>query len=132
MAELVGLEDDYLHSQWIDLRRPRPDDEGLNRLRLGILESGMRDYLFTPRFRPDVRAWVDARDQVGPFTFEEICESLELDASAMRAGMRTWMARVDAGEIAVVRTHGGSGLRFKPLSGMIRRPKVRGRYAPRR
>jgi|GEM_PF-5766297 len=91
----------------------------------------MRDYLLSPEYRPDVRAWVNEESGFGPFAFETLCAALSLDAAAMRYGMHRWMTKVDSGETAV-RINGGGGIRFKPLSGMGRRPKIRGAYGPRR
>jgi hypothetical protein len=67
------------------------------RLMLAVLEGAVRDFqtyaaVFTGRGRRifiEADAWFRARGG-GPFTFETICDALELDPDFIRDGLRRW------------------------------------------
>ncbi len=71
--------------------------ESERRLRLAILEDALRycrDYADTTdrrarAFRDDAVEWLASRDRSEPFSFENICDALALDASAIRRSLRT-------------------------------------------
>lgn len=124
------VEDPLSHSQGIDLQRPRPYDIGVNKLLLAIIESGMRDYLYYPEFRDEVREWVDDHADDSVFSFATICDQLGMNVVVMRAGLRRWMAKIDIHEYAAARSNG----RFLRVRGLVtnNRPRHRGPYGPRK
>ena len=44
----------------------------------------------------EVEAWFGSDDADGPFAFIAICDSLKLDPSYIRRGLRQWRARLEA------------------------------------
>jgi len=95
VAELIGVEHDLTHSQWIDRLRPAAIRCGEQKLQCAVLERALTDYKDYSEYRDEVREWVEARDQLGPFSFEAICASLSWDLAAAREALRRWMDRVD-------------------------------------
>ena len=87
-------------AQYFAQRGPRPYDTAYHRLLLGVFESGLRDYdyLQAPKYRGDVRQWVNEHGGCAPFGFESACEYLGLNCAAAREAMRKWMKKVDTSE----------------------------------
>ena len=90
---------DFLNrAEYFAQRGPRPYDTAFHRLLLSVFESGLRDYLKAPKYRGDVRQWVNERGGFAPFGFESACEYLGLNCAAAREAMRKWMKKVDTSE----------------------------------
>jgi len=49
---LIGVEHDLLHSQFVDRLRASPCDNGLSRLQLAVVECARKDYLLLPDYLP--------------------------------------------------------------------------------
>jgi hypothetical protein len=71
------------------------------RLMLAVLENGVNEYLKTAGssdparqelFR-EVEPWIESRDPSSLFSFENICDVLDLDADYLRGGLRGWKQR---------------------------------------
>ncbi len=92
-VKAVGVEHYFSHSQWLDQLKPDGCD-GLHKLLFAVFEQALRDY-FEPRYRDDVRSWIDERNGFGPFAFDSACDSLDFDRDWMRAGFRRFMGLVD-------------------------------------
>ena len=61
---------------------------GTRALMLAILEDGIRSYLGTPgRVRMEAEYWVATNRRASPFSFVVVCETLGLEAGAVRAAL---------------------------------------------
>ncbi len=112
--------------QFYDLIRRSAFLDGETRLVFAVLEDAVRTYLRLrdSRRRTDriefaeVARWFEARTGVVPFSFEYVCEVLEINPASLRSQMRTLRADV---------------LPMKQLRSVGRRQRVRSiRYAKRR
>jgi hypothetical protein len=68
-------------------------------LRLAVLEDCLRCLLAardrrTRALRGDL-AWIESRDRNGPFAFENLCETLGIDAERLRRRVRTALGQPD-------------------------------------
>ena len=78
--------------------------DGEKRLMLAILENATEDFqkyaLVTDKRRrqlfEDAEAWIFDGDDHSLFSFESICEHLQLDPEYMRQGFRRWKAANDS------------------------------------
>lgn len=62
---------------------------GTKALMLAILEDGIRSYLSpVNRVRCEAEYWVTSARQRSPFSFAVVCETLGLEADAVRAALR--------------------------------------------
>src|SRR5437660_12781329 len=74
---------------------------GEKALMLAVLEDGIRCYqehLRNPRSNPrllsqQAEQWIRAVDYEWPFSFQNVCETLGIDPSALRAALLAWKAR---------------------------------------
>jgi hypothetical protein len=81
-----------LPSQYFSALRHRTSVHGERKLMLAVLEDGVRCYLknmhaVSPRKRNlffEVREWIHAKDNDGPFSFESLCQEFGLDSSRVR------------------------------------------------
>lgn len=125
-------EPELVHSQWLDKLRAAAHDDAEHRLLLAVFEQALRDYLAGPKYQVEILFWVAERNGPAPFSFEAICAAFALDVATTRRGLFQWMQRVDRGELVKRTGCGVSDIRLTSLNGMEKRPKTRGRYAPRR
>jgi hypothetical protein len=112
--------------QFYDLIRRSAFLDGETRLVFAVLEDAVRTYLRLrdSRRRADrvefaeVARWFEARTGAVPFSFEYVCEVIEINPASLRSQMRT----LDAGVLPM-----------KQLRSVGRRQRVRSiRYAKRR
>lgn len=91
--------DVILPAQFLARRGARADGE--RHLMLAVLEDGIncfRDNLRATReserrlFR-EAEEWIMGEEQVGPFSFREICHVLGLDPDYLREGLERWRHR---------------------------------------
>jgi len=90
------MEDDFL-----DELRKKSVREGEEGLMLAILEEAIACYRKYLRARDvrgkalfrDAEEWILERDSDWIFSFENICETLEIDASYLRQGLSQWKER---------------------------------------
>ena len=88
------LPEQYFSSSASCLQQPE------KRLMLAVLEDAVATlFKYAADLRPaarrlvrDTEVWVAARDHDWPFSFESICAALNLDASAVRRGLRRLQA----------------------------------------
>jgi hypothetical protein len=82
--------------------RPHTEDSGERRLMLAVLEDAIASYQKTARPNEDrrkrrafadVEAWIASRDTIWPFSFENICAVLDIDADNLRQGLSRWRAK---------------------------------------
>ena len=61
---------------------------GTKALMLAVLEDGIRSYLSpVGRLRSEAEYWVTAKKQRSPFSFSVVCETLGLEAQAVREAL---------------------------------------------
>jgi len=77
----------------IDLPPPRPWQQRIGELRLmaAVLEDAIHVLRKRPRSRAgrEAREWLHAADRSWPFSFERICEALDLDPAQVRTKVTT-------------------------------------------
>jgi hypothetical protein len=101
---LAGLfqPDTLLPSQFFDRVRRRSEHEGERRLMIAVLEDavdvyrkqvGARDprgqQLFT-----EAEEWIEDADRTWLFSFQNICDVLDIDADYLRRGLHAWKDRM--------------------------------------
>jgi hypothetical protein len=88
--------DDLMVSQWIDLRRSTAEAMPEKRLALAVLEDALRCARRTGmgvacvRSRAEALEWLLAEDTSAPFSFEGVCEALNINSGYLRAGLAAW------------------------------------------
>ena len=101
MAELFQP-DTLMPSQYFDRLRRRTEYEGERRLLIAVMEDAIdvyrkqvaaRDVRGRELFR-DAEEWIDNPDRTWLFSFENICDVLDLDAGFLRRGLHAWKRRV--------------------------------------
>ena len=107
LAELFSP-DIVLPEQFFEGARRDSYVSGEKALMLAVLEDGIRcfqEHLRNPRSNPRLLSqqaedWIRAVDYDWPFSFNNICETLSIDASALRGALLTWKAQrlADAGD----------------------------------
>ena len=97
--------DTLLPIQYFDRLRRRTEYNGERRLLIAVLEdavdvyrkqAGAEDARSKALFH-DAESWIEDLDQTWLFSFENICDVLDLDVDYIRRGLRAWKARVLAG-----------------------------------
>jgi hypothetical protein len=121
---LAGLfqPDTLLPSQYFDRMRRRSEHDGERRLMIAILEDavdvyrkqvGARDPRAQQLFR-EAEEWIDDPDRTWLFSFQNICDVLDLDADYLRRGLHAWRERVleeRQGRVVSLRTRDRAELR---------------------
>src|SRR5256886_7406388 len=122
---LAGLfqPDTLLPSQFFDRVRRRVEHDGERRLMIAVLEdavdvyrkqAGAQEARKQQLFR-EAEEWIEDRDRTWLFSFENICDVLDIDSSYVRRGLHAWKDRVRRGEAAkrvvAMRTDDDSDLR---------------------
>ena len=101
MAELFQP-DTLLPSQFFDRVRRRTEHDGERRLMIAVLEdavdvyrkqAGAQEQRGQQLFR-DAEEWIEDPDRTWLFSFQNICDVLDLDADYLRRGLRAWKAKV--------------------------------------
>jgi hypothetical protein len=100
LAELFGP-DVMLPEQFFEGARRDSYISGEKALMLAVLEDGIRcfqEHLRNPRSNPrllsrQAEEWIRAVDYDWPFSFNNVCETLGIDPSALRAALLTWKQR---------------------------------------
>jgi hypothetical protein len=90
--------------QYVDRVRPRSTDRPEVRLMCAVIEDAILSYLSFASPTPGIRrkgslnafrqieGWIESRDHEWPYSFENICSALNLDADHLRNGLRRWRA----------------------------------------
>jgi hypothetical protein len=100
LAELFAP-DIVLPEQFFEGARRDSYVSGEKALMLAVLEDGIRcfqEHLRNPRSNPrllseQAEAWIRAIDYDWPFSFNNVCETLGIDPSALRAALLAWKAQ---------------------------------------
>ena len=100
LAELFSP-DIVLPEQFFEGARRDSYISGEKALMLAVLEDGIRcfqEHLRNPRSNPRLLSqqaedWIRAVDYDWPFSFNNICETLGIDPSALRTALLSWKAR---------------------------------------
>ena len=100
LAELFSP-DIVLPEQFFEGARRDSYISGEKALMLAVLEDGIRcfqEHLRNPRSNPRLLSqqaedWIRAVDYDWPFSFNNICETLGIDPSALRTALLAWKAR---------------------------------------
>jgi hypothetical protein len=100
---LAGLfqPDTLLPSQFFDRIRRRRQFDGERRLMIAVLEDAVEIYrkqagAMDPRGRQlfkEAEEWVEDTGRTWLFSFENICDVLDIDAQYLRRGLHTWKER---------------------------------------
>ena len=78
---------------------------GTKALMLAVLEDGIRSYLSpVGRIRSEAEYWVTAKKQRSPFSFNVVCETLGLEAEAVREALERMRAKNVAPRQAIRRS----------------------------
>ena len=100
---LAGLfqPDTLLPSQYFGRMRRRSEFDGERRLMIAVLEDAVdvyrkqvtaKDARGQQLFR-EAEEWIDDPDRTWLFSFQNICDVLDLDADYVRRGLHAWKAR---------------------------------------
>ncbi|HZP42224.1 MAG TPA: hypothetical protein VFD84_12055 [Candidatus Binatia bacterium] len=100
LADLFGP-DVMLPEQFFEGARRDSYISGEKALMLAVLEDGIRcfqEHLRNPRSNPrllsrQAEEWIRAVDYDWPFSFNNVCETLGIDPSALRAALLAWKRR---------------------------------------
>src|SRR5438067_5513874 len=92
--------DIILPEQFVEGVRTDSYVSGEKALMLAVLEDGIRcfqEHLRNPRSNPrllsrQAEEWIRAVDYEWPFSFNNVCETLGIDPSALRAALLAWKA----------------------------------------
>jgi hypothetical protein len=79
----------------------RSEERGEHRLMAAILDDAVQTFCMPQvararggwRAEREAREWIESTDRSWIFSFERICEALDLDAECIRRGVRTWKQR---------------------------------------
>lgn len=64
-------------------------EEAIATFQRSVIAGGRR----SQKLADEVEQWMDARDFSWPFSFENICQALELESDSVREGLRRWKHR---------------------------------------
>ena len=101
---LAGLfqPDTLLPSQFFDRVRRRSEHDGERRLMIAVLEDavdvyrkqvGTREPRGQELFR-EAEEWIEDTDRTWLFSFQNICDVLDIDGDYLRRGLHAWKDRV--------------------------------------
>ncbi len=102
---MIFQPDTLLPTQFFDRVRRRTEHDGERRLMIAVLEdavdvyrkqAGVRDARGQQLFH-EAEEWVEDPDRSWLFSFENICDVLDIDADYLRRGLRAWKQRALAG-----------------------------------
>src|ERR1041385_505855 len=118
--------DTLLPSQFFDRVRRRTEHDGERRLMIAVLEdavdvyrkqAGARDPRGEQLFQ-EAEAWIEDPDRSWLFSFQNICDVLDIDADYLRRGLHAWKQRVRSGHRGqVVSLRTGESEPIKKASG---------------
>ena len=118
--------DTLLPTQFFDRVRRRSEHDAERRLMIAVLEdavdvyrkqAGAADQRGQQLFG-EAEEWIEDTDRSWLFSFENICDVLDLDADYLRRGLRSWKDRAHGPRRgAVVTLHPGSRDQMRKASG---------------
>jgi hypothetical protein len=97
----AGAYGDLLGQQYYDLVASRRPPNGPRTLMFAVLEDGIRCYLANMhatrssrrRQFEEAKAWIESRGDIGPFAFETLCSTFDIDPEKLRNQLRTMSGR---------------------------------------
>ena len=97
--------DTLLPSQFFDRVRRRTEHDGERRLMIAVLEDAVDVYRKQADARDprgeqlfqEAEAWIEDPDRTWLFSFQNICDVLDIDADYLRRGLRAWKQRACSG-----------------------------------
>ena len=106
--------DTVLPSQFYAALRRKTDQEPERRLAVAVLQDAVECFQKyvdardrkTRQLYLDAEAWILSADRSWPFSFDNICELLQIDPGYLRRGVLQWRARHD---------HAAAGNKVVPL-----------------
>src|SRR5438128_8659286 len=124
---LAGLfqPDTLLPSQYFDRLRRRSEYDAERRLMIAVLEdavdvyrkqAGAREHRGQQLFA-DAEEWIENRDRTWLFSFENICDVLDIDASYVRRGLHEWKRRARRGQGKRIALHTDDDGELRQASG---------------
>jgi hypothetical protein len=114
--------DTLLPSQFFDRVRRRSEHDGERRLMIAVLEdavdvyrkqAGAKDARGQQLFQ-EAEEWIEDRDRAWLFSFQNICDVLDLDAEYLRRGLHLWKQRAHGaprGQVVTLRAEDRDQLR---------------------
>jgi len=112
--------DTLLPSQFFDRVRRRTEHDGERRLMIAVLEdavdvyrkqAGTSDPRGSQLFR-EAEEWLEDPDRTWLFSFQNICDVLDIDADYLRRGLHAWKERMTRrGQVVTLRTDESEELR---------------------
>jgi hypothetical protein len=114
--------DTLLPSQFFDRVRRRSEHDGERRLMIAVLEdavdvyrkqAGSRDPRGQQLFR-EAEEWIEDADRSWLFSFQNICDVLDIDADYLRRGLHGWKDRATGarrGQVVALRPTADDELR---------------------
>jgi hypothetical protein len=96
---LVAIPDILTPEQYYEgAHRDDPETHSIKRLMFAVLTDAIRCFQiycgaqsrFGRQMFCEAKGWIWDRNSEGPFTFEAICETLEIEPERMRRGLREW------------------------------------------
>ena len=112
--------DTLLPSQFFDRVRRRSEHDGERRLMIAVLEdavdvyrkqAGTQDPRGSQLFR-EAEEWIEDTDRSWLFSFQNICDVLDIDADYLRRGLHAWKERMTRrGQVVTLRTDESEELR---------------------
>ena len=98
--------DTLLPSQFFDRVRRRTEHDGERRLMIAVLEDAVDVYRKQAEARDprgeqlfqEAEAWIEDADRTWLFSFQNICDVLDIDADYLRRGLRAWKQRGRSGQ----------------------------------
>ena len=101
----IPLSEPITPSQYYDSRRSVRSDSPIARLMLAVLADAVATFqkhagakgTSSRRLFREVEAWFFGKGGDDPFSFESLCDALDIDHHAFRAGLKNWLARRASG-----------------------------------
>jgi len=102
--------DTLLPSQFFDRVRRRSEHDGERRLMIAVLEDAVDVYRKQAtaedqrgrQLFQDAEEWLEDRDRTWLFSFQNICDVLDIDAEYLRRGLHAWKERARHGQTRIV------------------------------
>lgn len=99
--------DTLLPAQFYEMLKRRYILEGERKLMFAVLEDAVECYLKNMNARSrkqrvlfyEAQSWINARNKVGLFAYETLCEALNIDAGALRRALERRRVRRQSGSL---------------------------------
>src|SRR5438445_10303813 len=117
--------DTLLPSQCCDRVRRRVEHDGERRLMIAVLEDAVDVYrkqaaaqeARNQQLFREAEEWIEDRDRTWLFSFENICDVLDIDSSYVRRGLHAWKERARRGQGKRIALHTDDDGELRQASG---------------